>query len=59
MFADILMRCLLQTNGGDLLVGEIVTVMFGSYRARMEEQYETLAVSDSTHLNGNDNLLER
>lgn len=49
----------LQTNGGDLLVGEIINVMFGRYKARMEEQSETMAVTDSTHLNGNDTLLER
>nr|CDP94486.1 BMA-INX-5, isoform b [Brugia malayi] len=47
------------TNGGDLLVSEIINVMFGHYRARMEEQSETMAVTDRAHLNGNDNLLER
>ncbi|VDN89176.1 unnamed protein product [Brugia pahangi] len=38
---------------------EIINVMFGHYRARMEEQSETMAVTDRAHLNGNDNLLER
>ncbi|VDM14680.1 unnamed protein product [Wuchereria bancrofti] len=50
---------LIETNGGDLLVSEIINVMFGRYRARMEEQSETMAVTDRAHLNGNDNLLER
>ncbi|KAM3728303.1 Innexin unc-9 [Dirofilaria immitis] len=50
---------LIETNGGDLLVGEIVNVMFAHYRARMEERSEMLAVTDSAHLNGNENLLER
>lgn len=55
----ILMISVLQTNGGDLLVGEIINVMFGSFKARMEVQSETMATTDSTHLNGSDNLLER
>ncbi|CAG9534659.1 unnamed protein product [Cercopithifilaria johnstoni] len=50
---------LIETNGGDLLVSEIVNVMFGRYKAHMEEQYGTMAVTDNTHLNGSDNLLER
>ncbi|OZC10843.1 Innexin [Onchocerca flexuosa] len=52
-------RLSLQTNGGDLLVGEIVNVMFARYKSRMEEQSETMAVTDGTHLNGSDSLLER
>lgn len=52
-------RLSLQTNGGDLLVSEIVNVMFARYKSRLEEQSDTLAVTDSTHLNGNDSLLER
>ncbi|VDK70885.1 unnamed protein product [Onchocerca ochengi] len=50
---------LIETNGGDLLVSEIVNVMFARYKSRLEEQSDTLAVTDSTHLNGNDSLLER
>ncbi|VDN38009.1 unnamed protein product [Gongylonema pulchrum] len=37
---------LIETNGGDLLVGEIVTVMFNRYRARMEEQAQTLTITN-------------
>uniref|UniRef100_A0A915ASB5 Innexin n=2 Tax=Parascaris TaxID=6254 RepID=A0A915ASB5_PARUN len=38
---------LIQTNGGDLLVGEIVTALFNRYRARAEDKLSTLAVTES------------
>ncbi|VDM96334.1 unnamed protein product [Thelazia callipaeda] len=56
---------LIQTNGGDLLVGEIVNVMFERYKAHMEnrtceeDKSETPAVTDSPYSDGNDSTLER
>uniref|UniRef100_F1L806 Innexin n=1 Tax=Ascaris suum TaxID=6253 RepID=F1L806_ASCSU len=38
---------LIQINGGDLLVGEIVTALFNRYRARVEDKLSTLAVTES------------
>ncbi|KAH7728080.1 inx-13 [Aphelenchoides avenae] len=38
---------LVQTNGGDLLVGEIITTLFNNYRAKLEERSGSQAVTGS------------
>jgi hypothetical protein len=38
---------LVQTNGGDLLVGEIVTALFNRYRTKLEERTGSQALTGS------------
>ncbi|VDK47470.1 unnamed protein product [Anisakis simplex] len=38
---------LIESNGGDLLVGEVVSALFNRYRARMEDHLDTLPVTES------------
>jgi hypothetical protein len=38
---------LIQTNGGDLLVGEIINALFSRYRTKLEERAPSQAVTES------------